>query len=115
MCTQDLHRFEALSVSTVLHEPTRRFWAEEDADSENERWNEGRSELKAPCDASGILDNNVGTEAQEDTRNDPKLPEHDECTTNAGRSHLCGIDRDGSVLCSNADTHDEPCGEELLP
>lgn len=99
----------------MLHEPTRRLWAEVNTDTKDERWNEGRSKLEAPRDASGVLDNNVSAEAQEDTGDDPKLPEHDERTTNASGGHLGGVDRDSGVLCSNADTHDETCREELLP
>ena len=71
--------------------------------------------MKTPRDSSSILDDDVGAEAQEDTSDDPKLPEHDECTTNASWSHLCGVDGYGSVLRSDADAHDEACGEELLP
>jgi len=51
----------------MFHEPARRFWTEEDADSEDEGRDERRSELEAPCDLAGILDNNVGAEAEENT------------------------------------------------
>jgi len=99
----------------MLHQPSWRFWAEVDANSQDEGRNESRSELKAPCDSSGILDNDIGAEAQEDTSNDPELPEHDKRATDASRCHLCGIDRDSSVLRTDTDAHDEACGEELLP
>ena len=99
----------------MLHEPTRRLRTKEDTNCQDERWNEGRSELEAPRDASGVLNNNVGAESQEDTSDDPELPEHDQSTTNTGGSHLCRVDRDGSVFRSNADTHNEACGEEFLP
>lgn len=40
------------------------FWAEKDAYTENERWDEGGTKLKSPGrNNSNILDNNVGAES----------------------------------------------------
>ena len=64
---QFVHGFESLCDLSVFHEPARRFGAEENADGEDEGWDERRSELKAPCDVAGILDNDVGAETEEDT------------------------------------------------
>jgi hypothetical protein len=49
------------------------------------------------------------------TCDDPELPEHDKCATNAVGSHLSGIDGYSGVLRTNADTHDEASGKEFLP
>lgn len=49
------------------------------------------------------------------TDDDPELPEHDESTPDAGRSHLCGVDRDCSILCADTNSHDESRSEEALP
>jgi hypothetical protein len=111
VCAQNVHGLETLGVTAVLHEPTGRFRAEEDTDCQNERWNEGRSKLKAPCDRSGVFDDHVGAEAQEDTSNNPKLPKHDECATNTSGSHLCRVYRYCSVLRTDTDAHDEAGGE----
>lgn len=51
----------------MLHEPTRRLGAEIDTGAQNERWDEGRTELETPGDITGVLDNDVGAETQEDT------------------------------------------------
>jgi len=56
-----------LSDFSVLHQPTRRFGAEENAAHKDEGWNEGRSKLKTPCNARNIFDDNVCAEATEDT------------------------------------------------
>jgi hypothetical protein len=64
---QFIHGIESLRDLSMFHEPTRRLGTEEDADGEDEGRNECRSELEAPCDGTGILDNNVGAEAEEDT------------------------------------------------
>ncbi len=49
------------------------------------------------------------------TGDDPELPEHDQSTSNARRSHLGGVDGDGGILGANPDTHDEAGGEQALP
>ena len=51
----------------VLHEPTRRLRAEEDTDTEDERWDEGRAELKSPGNSASVLDDDIGAETQENT------------------------------------------------
>lgn len=51
----------------MLHEPTRRLGTKEDANAEDERGDEGGTELQAPGDATSVFDNNIGAEAQEDT------------------------------------------------
>lgn len=51
----------------MFHEPARRLGAEEDADGEDEGGNERRSELEAPCNVTGIFDNDIGTESEEYT------------------------------------------------
>lgn len=120
----------------MLHEPTGRLWAEVDSDSKEQRWDEGRSELKTPSDVTNIFDDDVGAETKEDacgrnsvivpflpangierdlTDNDPELPEHDECASNPCRGHLRRVDRDSRVLCTDADTHNEPRSEQSFP
>lgn len=116
------------------------FWAEKDAYTENERWDEGGTKLKSPGrNDSYILDNNVGAESctslrvsapklidvkvhisydsltQEDADDDPKLPEHHKSTSDPSGSHLSGIDGDSGVFGANSDTHDKTSGEESLP
>lgn len=110
-----VHGAETLGNLSVLHQPTRRLGAEEDADGEEQGGDEGRAELKTPSDLGNVLDDNVGAEAQEDTGDDPELPEHDKGTTDTGGSHLGGEDGDSSVLGTDTDTHDKTSGEELLP
>lgn len=135
MSAQDFHRFESLGDLAVLHEPAGGLGAEEDANHEDEGGDEGRTELETPGNGTDILDNHVGAEAQEDTcggrsvdvsgaRNqaqraltsdDPELPEHDKRAANPGRGHLGRVDRDGGILCTNTDAHDEPGGKQGLP
>jgi len=67
MRTQSSHRLETLSDFSVLHQPTRRFGAEENTAHQNERWDEGRSKLETPCDARDIFDDDVCAEAEENT------------------------------------------------
>lgn len=61
------HRLKALGNLSVLHEPTGRLGAEEDTDSENERGDEGGTELKTPGNFASVLDDDVGAETEEDT------------------------------------------------
>ena len=49
------------------------------------------------------------------TGHDPKLPEHDEGTSNSSRGHLGRVDGNGGVLCTDTDTHDEARSEQPLP
>lgn len=49
------------------------------------------------------------------TNDDPELPEHNEGTSNTGRSHLSRVDGDSSVLGANTNTHNEARCEETLP
>jgi hypothetical protein len=51
----------------MLHQPPRRLWAEIDADHENERGEEGRTQLKAPCNLGNIFQDDVRSETEEDT------------------------------------------------
>ena len=51
----------------MLHEPSRRFGAEENADTEDEGGDEGRTELKAPGNITSVFHNDVGAEAEKDT------------------------------------------------
>lgn len=105
--SQLLERDERLLVSTLLHEPSGGLWAKED---QNGEWNGGDkcgSELETPCDISNVFDNGIGAdssvevhrygqpdsrESKEDTESGPKLPTHDE-----GSSNLVSIapDSDG--------------------
>lgn len=62
-----VHGLEALGDLSVLHEPTGRLGAEEDADAEDEGGDEGGSQLETPCDVAGVLDDDVGAETEEDT------------------------------------------------
>jgi hypothetical protein len=88
---------------------------EEDTNTEDEGWDERRAQLQPPGDTTSVLDDDIGAETEEDANDDPELPKHDKSTANAGWSHLSAVDRNSSVLCANADAHDETCGEELLP
>ena len=54
-------------MPVMLHKPARRLGTEEDANGKDEGWNECGAELKTPGDIFHILDNNVGSEAQENT------------------------------------------------
>lgn len=51
----------------MLHEPTWGFGAKEDAEAEDEGGNEGRTELQTPGDATGVFNNDIGAETQENT------------------------------------------------
>lgn len=51
----------------MLHKPTRGFGTEEDTDTEEEGRDEGRPELETPGDTTGVFDDYVGGEAQEDS------------------------------------------------
>jgi hypothetical protein len=111
MSSELAHRSESFGMLAVLHEPTRRLGAKEDANHQDKRRNESRAELQTPRDITSVLDNHVGTETQEDTGHNPKLPEHDQGTTNSVWSHLSRVDRDCSILCTDANTHDETRGK----
>lgn len=54
-------------MAIILHEPSRRLRAEENADSEDERWDERRAKLETPSNATGVLDYDIGAETQENT------------------------------------------------
>lgn len=118
----------------MLHEPTRGLGAKEDPNEEDEGWDEGRTELETPSDGTNVFDNDVGAEAQEDTcgrqsasvsrratkgrqltDHDPKLPEHDEGTSNSSRGYLGRVDGDRGVLCTDTDTHDKSRREQSFP
>ena len=49
------------------------------------------------------------------TNHNPKLPEHDQSTTNSSWSDLGGVDWDSGIFRANADTHYETSCEQLLP
>jgi hypothetical protein len=115
MSAEARHGAEALGVLVVLHEPTGRLRAEEDADGEDEGGNEGRAQLQAPRHGTGVLDDDVGGETEENADDDPELPEHDEGTADTMGSHLGRINGDGGILRANANAHDESRDEELLP
>ena len=65
--SQTIHRLETFGVLVVLHEPARRLGAEEDTDEEDKGGDECRPELEAPGDATGVFDDDVCAETQEDT------------------------------------------------
>lgn len=109
------HGAESLSVSAMLHEPTRGLGAEEYADSQDEGWDEGGAQLESPGDIAGVLNNDICAEAQKDACDDPELPEHDECATDPMGSHFSGVDGHGGVLRADADAHHETRREETLP
>lgn len=115
MRSQPLHRSEPLGMLPMLHQPTRRLGAEKDTNTEEKRRDKGGAELQAPGDSAGVLDNDVGAEAEEDADDDPQLPEHDEGTADAGGRHLSRVDGDGGVFGADADAHYEAHSEELLP
>lgn len=43
------------------------------------------------------------------------MPEHDESTSNASGGHFGGVDGDGRVLGSDANTHNETSSKQALP
>ena len=51
----------------MFHEPARGFRAEKYTNAEDEGRNECGTELKAPGNITGVLDNHVGSESKEDT------------------------------------------------
>lgn len=67
MSPQLQHGLESLFMAIILHEPSRRLRAEENADSEDERWDERRAKLETPSNATGVLDYDIGAETQENT------------------------------------------------
>lgn len=64
---QARHRPECFGILSVLHEPARGLGAEVDTNGENKRRDKGRTELETPTDITGVFDNDVGGQAQEDT------------------------------------------------
>lgn len=76
MSAKTHHRPESLCIFPVLHEPTGRLWAEVDSDCKEQRWDEGRSELKTPSDVANIFDDDVGAETKEYAcgRNSVRVP-----------------------------------------
>ena len=49
------------------------------------------------------------------TNHDPKLPEHNQGTSNPRRGHLSRVNGDRGILGSNSDTQDKACSEQVLP
>jgi len=62
-----------------------------------------------------VADRLHGNKGTAPTCDDPELPEHHKCTTNAVGCHLSRVDRYSGVLRANTDTHDETSSEEFLP
>ena len=113
--SQSDHRLPRLLVSVLLHEPSGRLGAEENSNCEREGGDEGGSELQSPGDGSGVLNDDVGGESEEDTEGGPELPSHDERSPDGGGRELSGEDGDGGSLGSHSDTEEESNDEELLP
>lgn len=90
-------------------------WAEEDANTQDEGWNERRTQLESPRNITSVFDDDIGAEAQENANNNPQLPEHDKRAADAGRRHLSAVNGDRSILRANTNSHDEAGGEETLP
>ena len=67
MSTKLQHGLESLGVAPILHQPSRRLRAEEDADSEDEGRDKSGAKLKTPSNVARVLDDDVGAEAQENT------------------------------------------------
>jgi len=68
MLSQLDHRVETFRELAVLHEPSWRLRTEPDTTEEDERWDEGGSELKTPCVVLGcVYHDEVGSKAAEDT------------------------------------------------
>lgn len=67
MGTQFHHGTESLSNLSMLHEPTRGLGTEPDTQHEDEGRNKCGTELETPGDATGVLDNDIGSKTQEDT------------------------------------------------
>ena len=140
MSTQSVHRSVAFCQLTVLHKPSWRFWAEKDADHEDEGRDECGSKLKTPGDVSSIFDDDICTEAEENTCYDPELPKHDQGATDPVRCHFRREDGDSSILgpyiseerlvvvlstlkvfelfsksLTDSNSHDKAGGEQALP
>lgn len=64
-------RLVRLLIPTFLHQPSRRFGAEVDADNERDCWDEGGAELQTPGDGADIVDCEVGAESKEDAECGP--------------------------------------------
>lgn len=135
--SQAIHGLEAFGDLAVLHEPTRRLGTEPDTATEDEGGNEGRTELQTPSDGASVFDDDIGTKTQENTcetimisnlaqrrdpcnrktpclvltDDDPELPEHDEGTSDSGRSHLRRVDRHCSILCADTNSQDKSRSE----
>lgn len=105
-----LERLVGLLVSTLLDEPSSGFWTEEDTDGQGNGGNHGATKLKPP-----VGDDQVGGETQKDTESGPKLPAHDQRSSNGGGRVFGG--KDG--YCRSLDTHTESenksGGEEGAP
>lgn len=99
----------------IFHQPTRGLRTKPDATAKDEGWKKGRAQLQAPSDSPSWQDDYIRAESEEDADHDPQLPEHDQCTTYAVRSHLSRIDRDSSVLCAYSDPHHKTRSEQSLP
>lgn len=67
MRAQASHGPVAIGDPALFHKPAWRLGAEVDADKEDKRWYESRAELEAPGDLGDVLDDDVGSEAQEDS------------------------------------------------
>ena len=50
----------------MLHKPTRRLGTEKDTTAQDEGWDERRTKLETPSNATDVLNNDIGTKAQED-------------------------------------------------
>jgi len=115
VCSKLKERSEGFIVLALFHEPTGGFRREVNSDHQDESGDKGRAELQSPSDGTGVFHDDVGAESEEDTGNDPQLPEHDEGTSNTSWGEFGGENGDSSVLRTNTDTHDESDGEQLLP
>jgi len=113
--TEATERLESILCSTLLEEPSRRLRAEVDADDKRESGDESRTKLKTPSDRPNIHNDDVGAEAEEDTKCGPELPAHDKGSSNGCGRVLSSKDRNGSTFSSHTNTKEQTDNEQLLP
>lgn len=89
--------------------------AEVDSNQQGQGRNKSRAELQAPRDGSGVLDCQVGTGTQPDSKRSPHLPTHDQTASNCSRGVLRAEDRDDRAFATHANAQQQSGNEQLLP
>lgn len=108
-------RFEGVAVAPFLDVPAGRLGTEVDADDEGDGGDEGRAQLQPPGDIPGIVDGEVGAEAEEDAEGGPHLPAHHEAAPDGCRAILGRVDGNGGGFAAHADAEEDARHEELRP